>query len=223
MTTPRTKEGLINRHAKVKKYQNPTDNTNNMLLKQLIALMVTYHINLKSTIMREITRPMLALLLFTNCFSVSTYGQSSQRNLDQWELMRQFIGSWQGETGKDTTAIWEVIPYEEGYEHIIKYQTKGDTYKVEKGFIGFTSEDQSVILIILRPNGMLHTFLGKFVSDKKIIWERYNYNHTILLAYVEMIFETPDNIKEIIKWKGYTESWDEVKVQERIYTRIKKT
>jgi hypothetical protein len=173
--------------------------------------------------MRKIIRSILALMLFAPYFSNSIHAQSSHRNLDQMELMQQFIGYWEGEAGKDTTVIWEVIPSDKGFEHMIKYKAKGVTYSVKKGFIGFTSEDQTVILVILRPNGMLHTYQGKFTSDIKIIWERYNYNHTILLAYVEMILETPDQIKEIIKWKGYKESWEDVEVQERIYTRLKKT
>ena len=123
--------------------------------------------------------------------------------------------------GKDTTEMWEVLPFEKGYEQFIYYQAKGKTYSTDKGIIGFSSNYQTVSLDFLNPNGVLRRYSGKFISDKKIVFERYDESHTTILALVELDFQTPDKIKEIFKWKGYKETWDEAEVWERILIKIK--
>ena len=44
---------------------------------------------------------------------------------EQIELHKQFIGSWKGETAKDTTFVWDVKPYGTGMECFFKLVTKG--------------------------------------------------------------------------------------------------
>jgi hypothetical protein len=69
--------------------------------------------------MKKIIFPMLALSLIVLCSSISLNAQSSEQELDQVELMKQFIGTWVAETGKDSTVVWEAIPMGKGYEHIL--------------------------------------------------------------------------------------------------------
>ena len=171
--------------------------------------------------MKKIIFSFLALSLISLCFSMSIHAQSSQQDLDQVELMKYFTGTWQAEIGKDTTVIWELIPSDKGYKHAIYYQSKGEIYATDRGMIGFTWEYESIICDILRPDGMLHSFFGKFVSKNKLIWERFDTNHTIMLASIIFEFQSQDNFIEIIKWKGWKENWDEAEVTERSYTRVK--
>ena len=159
-------------------------------------------------------------------FSLGVTAQSSQQDLNQVELMKQLIGTWKTETGVDTTALWEVIPSDKGYLTNIYWQSKGVTYATTKGIIGFTSKnnlpDQIVNLVALWPNGFISYDMGKFDSDKKISFERFNAAHTHIPALWEMNFQTKDKITEIYKFRGNKDTWDDAKVTEYTFTRVKK-
>ena len=53
--------------------------------------------------------------------------QDSSARLNQVELIKQFIGNWKGETGKDTTAYWDIKSSGTGIECTFKYVTKDKT------------------------------------------------------------------------------------------------
>lgn len=56
---------------------------------------------------------------------------------EQIELHKQFIGSWKGETGKDTTLFWDVKPYGTGMECYFKLLTKGKIVMEGKQLWGY--------------------------------------------------------------------------------------
>lgn len=166
---------------------------------------------------------MLALTLIALCLSMSLQAQSSEKDLDQVELFKQFIGTWTGEWREDTTILWEFIPNKKGYEHIIHFQAKGETYQTNKGIIGFTWKYQDVNMYTLWQDGMLSRDMGKFVTDKKITWERFNAAHKYVVASMEMIFQTPDKFKLVFTSRVWKEDkFVDDKVTEAIYTRVKK-
>ena len=171
--------------------------------------------------MKKIIFSFLALSLIALCFSMNLQAQSSEQDLDQAELMKQFIGTWTTETGVDSTALWEVIPNNKGYEHNSYWQAKGETYRTAKGLMGFTWKKQTVINSILWPSGTLTRGKGKFVSDKKMKWERFNDEQNHVIAKFETNFITPDKWNMIFKWRGMKETWDDAVVTETIYTRVK--
>jgi hypothetical protein len=73
------------------------------------------------------------LLLCTN----TAQAQTTQPKLNQVELMKQDIGSWRCEFGKDTTASWIVKSFGTGYEGDIKFVTKGNVIKEIKYLMGY--------------------------------------------------------------------------------------
>lgn len=164
---------------------------------------------------------LLITALITLLFCTKLQAQSSQRDIDQVELTKKLIGSWRIEMANDSTEVWKVLPFEKGYEQYINYQAKGETYATDRGIIGFSSDYQTVLLDFLSPNGMIRRYSGKFISEQKIVFERYDEGHTSILAIVELYFQTPDIIEEVFKLKGDNESWDEAEVWERVLTRIK--
>ena len=172
--------------------------------------------------MKKIIFPMLVLPLMALCFSMTLNAQSSEMDLDQVELMKQLIGTWTTETAVDSTYLWEVIPNNNGYEHNSYWQAKGETYRTAKGLMGFTWENQTVNNSILWTNGILTRDMGKFVSDKKMMWERFNAKHNHIVGSFEIYFITPDNMNMIFKWRGMEETWDDAVVSEWTYTRVKK-
>ena len=89
--------------------------------------------------------------LIAICFSLSTTAQSPQQDLDQVELLKQFIGTWTEETDRDTTILWEVSPFGKGYDDICYWQAKGETFAIStKGFIGFTKQDGVMKIYLYR-------------------------------------------------------------------------
>ena len=173
--------------------------------------------------MKKIILPMLVLPLMALCFSMTLNAQSSETDLDQVELMKQFTGTWTGEWREDTTILWEFIPSGKGYEHIIHWQAMGETYQTNKGIIGFTWQYQDVNMYTLWQNGMLSRDMGKFVTDKKITWKRFTANHEHVVASMEMIFHTQDKFMLVFTSRVWKEDkFVDDEVIEAIYTRVKK-
>jgi hypothetical protein len=64
------------------------------------------------------------------------YAEKS-RELNQVELMKQWIGIWKSDIAKDTSGMWVTTAYGTGLEGIYKYTTKGKTYLEGKEFAGY--------------------------------------------------------------------------------------
>jgi hypothetical protein len=50
--------------------------------------------------------------------------QYTTTKLNQVDLIKQFVSSWKGEVGKDTTALWDIKSSGDGLECKFKYVTK---------------------------------------------------------------------------------------------------
>ncbi len=160
--------------------------------------------------------------LITLCFSMSLHAQSSETGLDQVELMKQLIGTWQEAIDdNDTILIWDVKPNEKGYESTFTWQASGKTYATTKGIIGFNGNYKKVNMYNLFPNGKMSRDLGKFDSKKKLVMERFNVNHTHAYAKWEMTFVTKDKIDFIYSNRGAADTWDDATVSEATYIRMK--
>ena len=159
--------------------------------------------------------------LITLCFSMGINAQSSEKELDQAELMKQLLGTWKVELGVDTTLTWEIIPFGKGYEFTSTWKAKGKSYATAKAISGFTWENQQVNMYWLMENGMISRDLGEFVSEKKLVMERFNAKHTNIMFKWEMDFLTPD--KNIVKSisKGNSDTWDDPVVTEFTWIREK--
>ena len=171
--------------------------------------------------MKKIIFSFLGLSLIAFCCSKNLNAQSSEKDLDQVELMKQFVGKWITETGEDTTVIWEIIPFAKGYESKLFWQAKGETYSTLTGIMGFARGKQLVHWSFLQSSGAVGRYLGEFVSDKKMIFKRFNFDHTNVLTSYEVDFITSDKYKVISKSKGTKETWDDAEVREYIYNRVK--
>ncbi len=150
--------------------------------------------------------------LITLCFSMNLHAQSSDKPLDQQELMKQFIGTWTAENGVDSTLLWEILPYGNGYDQVLSWQAKGETFRTLKGVIGFTWQHKMVNMCYVWDNGILTQDLGKFVSEKKITLERATSDHATVVATYEMNFITPDKFDMIFKYVNVTE-WTFIRVK----------
>jgi hypothetical protein len=88
---------------------------------------------------------MIALFLFfcTN----GLQAQTTQTKLNQVELMKQFIGTWKGETGKDTTFTIEDKSFGDGHDVYLKTETKGKIIWEAKSLVGYDKK----MICLLKP------------------------------------------------------------------------
>ena len=164
--------------------------------------------------MKKTLNIMLSLLIIVS-FSLNVSSQSSPNDLDQVELMKQFIGKWAAEAGKDSTWLWEVTPSNKGYVHAFYLKVKGKTVETLPGIFGFGDEYRNTNLLILYPDGFISKDIGGFVSDNKYVAERfYPQDEKTGLGTWECTFLTPDKLSTIWKVQG-------VKIIEYIYIRVK--
>ena len=169
--------------------------------------------------MKKIIATLMSGLMFL-CLSMGSHAQSSEQELDQGELMKQFIGVWKLDLGNDTIVLWELIPFHEGYESIFTWKTKGEAFATSKGILGFTWQKKLVNQYILWQNGMIARDLGKFVSENKLVMERFNAEHNHTFSKWELEFVTPDKFLVKMKSKGVAQTWDNATEFEWTYIRV---
>jgi hypothetical protein len=94
------------------------------------------------------------------------HAQNEQPKLNQVELMKQWLGTWKGNIGKDTVEIWEGKPYGNAViinvSHVINDKTS-DYYIIN---CGYDKRDDKLKGFNLLPNANFSTWIGMFTSDK---------------------------------------------------------
>jgi hypothetical protein len=109
--------------------------------------------------------------LIALCFAVSSNAQSSGKGLDQAKLLKQLSGKWKSDIGKDSTVIWEATPFGEGFVTKGEYKAKGETDASYRQLVGISPDNKKVILYSMWENGRMTWYIGKFVSERKLIFE----------------------------------------------------
>lgn len=123
------------------------------------------------------------------------------QNLDQFKLMKQFIGTWQANTGEDTAQVWDFKPY--GSQALIVEVTQ--MIKDKKIPVSFNSISYDPIAgkfngFTLLFGGNYGTWIGSFTSETEFHGDMlYNFNPQPVYGRLENTFLNP---KEWI-WTGY--------------------
>ena len=142
--------------------------------------------------------------------------QTIQTKLDQVELMKQFIGNWKAELGKDTTALWNFKSYGTGLDCYITYVTNGKIFKEVRSLYGYDKKVDKFIAASMVKGKDLEIFAIWFLSNR-------NYE---IIYYSDI--SNPD--KASIKNEGEINSSDKLIVTKIInnkpvstltYTRVK--
>jgi|SRR5664280_1963096 len=80
----------------------------------------------------------------------------TSKKLNQVELMKNFIGTWKSEAGKDTTFLWEGKPYGEGLDVYVKTETKGKVVSEGKAVMAYDkNSDKFIQTRIMNGKGSL--------------------------------------------------------------------
>ena len=91
---------------------------------------------------RILTTTIVGFLLV---YSIGMQAQTTQTQLNQLELIKQFIGNWTAEMGKDTTVFCEKKLFGTGMEDYYKAITNGKIFLSEKGLWGYDKKNDKNI------------------------------------------------------------------------------
>ena len=114
--------------------------------------------------------------------------QITQTKLDQMELMKQFIGTWKAEIGKDTIFIMEGKTFGKGLEFYWKTDTKGKILSEGKSIMGYDKMNNRIIEPQIWDN-----------SPNIILWSGLFTSPNIYEAI--LLKDIPNAEKATVKWE----------------------
>ena len=120
--------------------------------------------------------------------SLNLSAQSTEEELDQIELSKQFIGKWVTDWDDGTVTTWEVYPVGKGYEVSLKWTNDGQLSRTDKGICGFTPDGMVAMLYMWAHTGIVTCDYGKFISKNEITMKRYNSIHGDVRAIFDFEF-----------------------------------
>ena len=105
----------------------------------------------------------------------NTKNSETSKELNQVELMKQMIGSWQGDVAKDTTYFAECKSYgTTGLEWSYKTVTKGKIVKEGKQFWGYDRKVDKLIFSSMDKDGDMGMYTSWFLSKNKYLYLPYS-------------------------------------------------
>jgi len=138
-----------------------------------------------------VTATVVFLFLYTN----GIHAQTTQTKLNQVELMKQFVGTWQRDIGKDTIDGWEIQQYDRAIVSTGYLVIKGKKSFVFTEAMSLSPKEGKFHGYTLWSNGNYGTWIASFNSEKKWSgnWVR-DFNPEAVTGKFEAVFETPTNM-----------------------------
>ena len=133
----------------------------------------------------RITTAIIILLLFG---LNGLQAQTTQTKLNQVELMKQFLGNWKAEFGKDTTINKETISFGDGIESNGQIVTKGEILVSLKQLWGYDEKNNKFIFVELNKSSPVIEMCATWFTSK-------NTGETVLFQDIS----NPENA--VFKWK----------------------
>ncbi|MGW8316879.1 MAG: hypothetical protein ACWGNV_14870 [Bacteroidales bacterium] len=137
--------------------------------------------------------------------------QSPSTALDQVELMKQFVGTWQAEPGEDTTIMvtFQAYGIALDYNRVVTIKVPDGTHEYYlSGIYGFAEDMSSVIFAGVEPGGSMIFDYGRFVSESNYVSESYSGNEKHPIALEEVEFISPDSMQVRSRYRGDILTWD---------------
>lgn len=152
---------------------------------------------------------LLLCLALLSCLSLKLYSQSSDEKLNQAELLKQFLGTWEADIGKDSVVALQFTTLNNGLLIVQEDKANGIPYVTYQGIIGLSDDKEMIIATAITPNGMMIIDFGKFVEKDKYVIDRYLGNTTHVAYQMEWEFSTPESFIVRSKWRGNGMTWPE--------------
>src|SRR5664280_40564 len=93
--------------------------------------------------------------------------QTTQTKLNQVELLKQFLGSWKWDAGKDTTGYYDAKSYGTGLEGNLRFVTNGKTYTEGKQLMGYDKSSDKLIQSQMLKGRNIGCYAYYFITNKK--------------------------------------------------------
>jgi hypothetical protein len=142
--------------------------------------------------------------------------QTTQPKLNQVELMKQLIGSWKADMGKDTTFFMEVKPFGTGLECYSNTVNKGKILMEAKQLAGYDKKIDKIVYVNLEKGKDIEILAVWFISNNKYMSIPYSdiANPEKASFKYEAEFKSPNLIVETLIINGKP-------LKTYTYTRIK--
>lgn len=129
--------------------------------------------------------------------AINMQAQSTKIQLNQAELMKQFIGTWKGEVGKDTIVIGVNNPFGQGLDCTSEIITRGRTLNSVRQLFGYDiKNDKFIIAELIKSSPAIELcatwFTSKNAGEMVLFQDISNSQNAILKWRFE--FKSPDTI-----------------------------
>ncbi|MCX6560118.1 MAG: hypothetical protein NTZ26_06330 [Candidatus Aminicenantes bacterium] len=134
------------------------------------------------------------LLLFSN----EIPAQTIQSKLNQMELMKQLLGTWQSTIDEGTVQILETKLFGKAVIITVTNEIKGEKSPVFMELSGFDDRDGKIKGFLVFPNGKYVTWIGQFITENTIRGNVVdNFNPEVILWIHEYVILNPKEIMSI--------------------------
>lgn len=132
------------------------------------------------------------ILVFFLIFSERSHGQTIASGLDQLELMKQFVGTWQVTLQTDTVMEMEMQQFGATFsenDYLITNKTKSFD---SKWSYGYSPKEGKFKFFALYPNGNYQTWIGMFTSGNTWYQEMVeDFNPEKVITKLIFVFDSP--------------------------------
>ena len=133
----------------------------------------------------------VTVMLLLVC-STGLQSQTTKTQLNQLEVMKRFIGTWQANVGNDTIEVWDCQPYGEGFIVTVYRITDGQKTPYYVNNVGFDSLDGKLKGYVLWPSGDYMTWIAEYNAEIKFKVELVvNFNPAAVWTRYEMVYISP--------------------------------
>jgi hypothetical protein len=156
------------------------------------------------------------IAIFLLVCSIGIHAQTTKTQINQLELMKRFIGTWQTNVGKDTVEVWDCQPYGEGFIINVYHIIKGEKNPYYINNVGFDSLDGKLKGFVLWPSGDYITWIASYNAENKFKVDLVvNFNPGAVWTRYEMVYVSPQERT----WINYNLAGE--KTSELKFTKVK--
>ncbi len=138
------------------------------------------------------------IAVFLSLCSNEIPAQTIQSKLNQMELMKQLLGTWQRTIDEGTIQILETKLFGEAVIITVTNEIKGEKSPVFMELSGFDDRDGKIKGFLVFPNGKYVTWIGQFITEKTIRGNVLdNFNPEVILWIHEYVILNPKEIMSI--------------------------
>ncbi|MGD0754764.1 MAG: hypothetical protein ABR927_06850 [Bacteroidales bacterium] len=158
----------------------------------------------------------IAIAVFLLICSNGVQAQNTQTALNQVELMKQFLGSWQATVGKDTVEVWEAQLYGNAVITNVSQIIMGKKSPSYINNMCFDSKDGKLKGFILNYDGNYTTWIGLFSSQNNFSGDLVdNFNPEKAWTKFSIVFVNPK------EWTLTMFNTNGVKTSENKFSKVK--